>query len=107
MHDIPILDDIGLAFQAINAVRLRLLHRADAAEIVKANDLGPDKAARQVRMDLARTFPGGGAAVDGPGATFVFADREKHDAAHGAINLLNTLVACKTAQAQVAHEGLT
>src|SRR5262245_51543657 len=43
VHDVAILDDVDLAFQAIDALGLGLFHRADSLELFKGNDLGADE----------------------------------------------------------------
>src|SRR5262249_49140914 len=82
VHDVAVFDDVGLAFQAIDAVRLRFLHRADALEIVVADHLGADETARQVRMDLSGADHGVGPFRHAPRPALVFADREKDDLPH-------------------------
>src|SRR5581483_298565 len=48
VHDVAVLHEVGLALQPVDAVLLGLLHRAEAAEVVVADDLGADEAAGQV-----------------------------------------------------------
>jgi len=48
MHDIPILHDVRLAFQAIDAVAFGFFHGAEAFEVGVADDFGAHEAAREV-----------------------------------------------------------
>src|SRR5436309_937070 len=82
MEDIAVLDDVGFAFQAIDAVALGFLHGADAAEVVVADDLAADEAACQVGVDLGGAFDRRGPAAYGPGAAFILADGEEDNLAH-------------------------
>ena len=46
VHDVAVLDDIGLAFKPIYAVGFSLLHGTDTLEVVIANYFGTNEAVR-------------------------------------------------------------
>jgi hypothetical protein len=76
VHNVSVLDDVFLAFQPQLAFGLRLVHPAQADEIVVVHHLRPDEAALQVGVDLARGFLRGRAAARFPGSYFILAGRK-------------------------------
>jgi hypothetical protein len=86
VHDVAVLHDVGLAFQPVDAVVLRLLHRADAAEVGVGDHLGADEALGQVGVDLARPLDGVGPLAQAPGPALVLADGEEDDLVHGVVD---------------------
>ena len=70
MHDIAVLDDVFLAFEAHFAGFLGALFAVVGDEIVVADDFGADEAFFEVGVDDAGCLRGGVAFVDGPGADF-------------------------------------
>src|SRR5437870_10840242 len=83
MHDIAVLDHIGLSLEPVDAMSLRLLHGADPFEVVKADHLGADEAPGQVGVDLAGACHGVLALVEAPGPALVLSHGEENDPAHG------------------------
>src|SRR5262249_24793290 len=81
-YDVAVLDDVRLPFQSVDAVRLRLLHGADALEVLVGDDLSTHESPGEVGVDFTRAFHGVGAAADVPGPTLVGADGEEDDPAH-------------------------
>src|SRR5260370_19679638 len=92
VHDVAILNDISFAFQSVHSMCLRFLHGADAFEVVEGHDLGADKAAGQVGLDLGGALHGVVPLVETPGPAFVLAYRAEDYSAHGLIKLANHLV---------------
>src|SRR5690606_2445563 len=54
VQDVPVLDDVLLAFGAKQAALLRLRFRTAGDEVFEADNLRPDEAALQVAVDLSR-----------------------------------------------------
>src|SRR3990170_9072408 len=79
VEDVALADDVVLALDAQLAVVLRLFHRADGDELVVADDLGPDEAALEVRVDHAGGLGCLRAVADLPRAGLVLAGREERD----------------------------
>src|SRR5712691_1576369 len=79
MKDVPVGDEVGLAFLADPAAFLGGGFAARFQELIPADDFGADEAARQVRVDGAGGILGVGALTNGPGAAFVFASGEERD----------------------------
>src|SRR5882672_6196117 len=67
MHDVPIGDDVFLAFEAQPAGLAGARLAAERHIVVIRNGLGADEAALEIRMDDARRLRRLGAAGDGPG----------------------------------------
>ena len=71
LHDVAVLHDVVLAFDARLAGGLGVGHRTCGDQVVEADDLGLDEAALEVGVDDAGSLGGGGALADGPGARFL------------------------------------
>ena len=57
MHDVGVLDDVGFAFGAVQALRLGFLLRVAASdEVVVADHVGADELLAQVLVDAAGGF---------------------------------------------------
>src|SRR5262245_63290504 len=80
--DLAILDGVVLALQAELAALAHRGHRAGGGDqLVVADDLGADEAARDVGVDGTRGILGAGAGGHRPGAALVVADGEEgHEA---------------------------
>src|SRR3990170_2869307 len=74
MYDVAVLHRVVLALGSQLSLRPRLVQPAERQEFLPRDDLGPDKAARQVGVDriggLERRRP----PAQGPGADFVLTD---------------------------------
>ena len=81
VHQVVVLHDILLEFQALLAGALGLGLAAGFDEIGEADDLRANEALLDVRMDGARRFPGGRAFANRPGAVLLAADGEERDVA--------------------------
>src|SRR5687768_2284001 len=77
VDDIAVLHDVFLTFQADFAVVAARSHRTARRQRLIGDDLGADEPALNVAVNFAGGKLRGGAARDGPGAAFVFADREE------------------------------
>src|SRR5207248_7731890 len=106
VHDIPVLHDVRLAFQSIHPMAFRLLHGAEAFEIVVADNFAADEAAGEVGVDFGGAFDGAGALGNGPGPAFVVANGEKDDVAHRLENGAQDFGPGKTGHVQVLHKDL-
>ena len=71
------MHDVGFAFSAEFAGGFDGLLGAVLFEVIIVCDLGGDKTAFEIGMNGAGGFGGGGAFLDGPGATFFFASSEE------------------------------
>ena len=78
LNDVAVPHDIFLAFGALQAGSLDGgIIKVAAGQIVIPNDLGPDKAALKVGMDLAGSLRGLGALFDRPGTAFLLPSVKK------------------------------
>jgi hypothetical protein len=80
-------------------------HRAARRECVIADHFGTNEAALNVAVNLTRRKLGGRAACDGPGAAFVFADREERHVAEQLIRRADDAIETRLAQAKIGEEG--
>src|SRR6266545_7080894 len=77
IHDVVVLHQVILQFEALFAGALRLRLAAGLDEVREADDLGADEALLDVRVDGPGGFPRGQAGADGPSAVFFSADGEE------------------------------
>src|SRR5271154_3359939 len=75
-HHVAVLDDVLLAFHAVEPLLAGGGDRAAAQEIIVGDGLGLDEAALEIRMDHAGGFRRGVARVNRPRAHFLLARRE-------------------------------
>src|SRR5262245_46013591 len=68
VHDVAVLDEVGLALEAVDALGLGLFHGAKLLELFIGDDLGADEAFGEVGVDLGGAGLGVVALVDRPGA---------------------------------------
>ena len=76
---IPILDYIGLAFQAEKTLFFSFYQTAAIEQIGIMDNFGADKAPFNIGVNLAGGFDGFGPALDRPGTAFIFTGGEKGD----------------------------
>src|SRR3972149_6714498 len=79
LDDVPVAHAVRLPLRAQLPVLARLGHRAQRQEVLAEHDLGPDEAAREVRVDGRGGVHGRVAIVDRPCARRVRADGEEAD----------------------------
>lgn len=77
MDDIPVLDDVILAFQAQPAFLLSHGQRTGVDQIVIMDNFGADEAALKIGVNLARSLRRLRAPADGPGAHLLLSSRKK------------------------------
>src|SRR5947209_12572290 len=58
MHDVAVVDEVGLPLQPVDAVGLRLLHGTDTSKVRVGDDLGPHETLGQVGVDLRGSLYG-------------------------------------------------
>src|SRR5881397_2267034 len=76
-QDVPVLDHVVPPLRAHQTQLARRLVGPGPHELLERDGFGPDEAALEVGVDLARRFEGGLAAVHRPGAHFVVAHGEE------------------------------
>ena len=79
VHDVAVLDDVGLPLEPLEPPPRGLRMRAALEEIVPVDDLGADEAARDVRVDRLGGLERGLAVPERPRARLRVADREERD----------------------------
>ena len=98
------MHDVFLALAAEQALCLCVGQCAAGLEIVEGNDLGADKAAFKVGMDLTGGLRGLRALFDGPCAALVRACRQERDEAQQLVAALDQPVKAGLLQSQRFHE---
>ena len=106
MHNIAVVHHVGLAFEPIDAVVLRFLHRAVLLEVLVGDDFRAYEAMFEVGVDLGSTLRRGRAFGNGPGPALVLADGEEDDLVHAVEDAAQGLVLREVGQVQVLHERL-
>src|SRR5205085_12184342 len=79
VQDVALPHDVVLPFHSEEPLRLRGLHAAGGDEVVVGDDLRPDEAALEIRVDHAGRLRSLGAATDLPRARLVLPGREERD----------------------------
>src|SRR5579864_3388360 len=79
VEDVPVLDDVGLALQPLLAGSRGLCVRAGGDEVVPADDLAPDEAARDVGVNRRRGVERGETTAQSPRAGLLLARGEERD----------------------------
>src|SRR3954469_11868634 len=104
VDDVPVLNDVVLAFETHFAVVAARGHRPARDEMVVADDLGADEAALDVTVNLAGGELRRGVAWDRPGAALVFADGEERDVAEQIVAGANHPVEPRLGEAEIGQE---
>ncbi len=104
--DIAILHHIILSFQPHQTLFLGGIHGAAGLQILKGHDLGADKAALKIAVDLAGGLGSLHAPGDGPGAHLILTAGEGGDIAQQVIAGLNEAIQAPLGEPQLRHEHL-
>ena len=84
-HNIPVLHHIILSFNPHKSLFLRGRVRAAVQKILIIHNLGLDKAALEIRVDLSGSLGRLGADLDGPGACLLLPGRQVADESENAV----------------------
>src|SRR6185437_150770 len=103
-EDVPIFDDVFLAFGTEQAFFLDRLLAAEGEEVVGRVAVGLDEAFLEVRMDDAGRARGFGATPDSPGANFLHAGCEVGDEIQQAIGGVNESIEAGLSKAHIGEE---
>ncbi len=104
VDDVAVADRVVLALQADFAVIAAGRERAARDQVVVRHDLGPDEAALDVGVDLARGQLRVRVAGNRPRAALVLADREERDVAEQVVARADDAVEPGLLQAEIGHE---
>ena len=85
MQHIPVLHDVVFAFEAEDAFGAGVGFGAGFEQLVPADGFGADEVLLKIGMDRPGGLNGARVYRDGPGAAFVFTDREKGNQAEKGI----------------------
>ena len=96
----PSCDDVGLALEPLRAALRRLGVGAGIEQVVPADHLAADEAARDVRVDRAAGLERGLAVAQRPGSRLLLAGGEERDQAEGVLEPPHDLVERRRAVAE-------
>ena len=106
IRNVPVLQQVGLAFHAHGAALFGLGHCAGGDQVVVGDHLGTDKAALDVGVDLAGCLDRRCIAADRPGAHLVRAGGQERDQPEQSVRCFDRAVARRLVDAEVRQKQL-